>query len=85
MPVNILNLAGLNVLDFKDTATDYHVRKGREKGSGWESQEQPPTRPLCPCVPSSGAASAVWACVIVCRHIVCRRLTILLPNNTIRT
>ena len=26
MPVNILNLAGLNVLDFKETATDYHVR-----------------------------------------------------------
>jgi transposase len=26
MPVNILNLPGLNVLDFKETATEYHVK-----------------------------------------------------------
>jgi transposase len=26
MPVNLLNLPGLNVLDFKETETDYHVR-----------------------------------------------------------
>lgn len=26
MPVNILNLPGLNVLDFKETDTEYHVR-----------------------------------------------------------
>ncbi len=26
MPVNILNLAGLNVIDFKESETDYHVK-----------------------------------------------------------
>ena len=26
MPVNILNLAGLNVVDFKETDSEYHVR-----------------------------------------------------------
>jgi transposase len=26
MPVNILNLPGLHVLDFKETDTEYHVR-----------------------------------------------------------
>jgi len=26
MPVNILNLHGLNVLDFKETDTEYHIR-----------------------------------------------------------
>lgn len=26
MPVNILNLPGLDVVDFKETVTDYHVR-----------------------------------------------------------
>ena len=26
MPVNILNLPGLDVVDFRETATEYHVR-----------------------------------------------------------
>jgi hypothetical protein len=26
MPVNILNLPGLEVVDFRETATEYHVR-----------------------------------------------------------
>lgn len=26
MPVNVLNLAGLDVVDFRETATEYHVR-----------------------------------------------------------
>jgi hypothetical protein len=28
MPVNILNLSGLTVLDFKETDTDHHVQAG---------------------------------------------------------
>jgi hypothetical protein len=31
MPVNILNLPGLNVLDFKDTDDEYHVKDTRKK------------------------------------------------------
>lgn len=28
MPVNILNLSGLRVLDFKETEREYHIKAG---------------------------------------------------------
>ncbi len=36
MPVNILNLQGLTVSDFKETDTEYHV-KGQSSANCWRA------------------------------------------------
>lgn len=69
MPVNILNLPGLRVSDFKETDAEYHVRDLPSHGKAVAVHLDVPRLKCRPCDQTFTAAVSYWTQVSISEQI----------------